>query len=73
MPSPEHDEIVALIRASADDPTVVVSFEEARARLDSLGAIFAVPESVDITAAELAGVRVERFGPPGASDLGVIQ
>ncbi|UDY37052.1 alpha/beta hydrolase [Dermatobacter hominis] len=73
MPSPEHDEIVALIRASADDPTAVVGFDEARARLDSLGAIFAVPDGVEITPAELAGVRVERFRPSGAVGPGSIQ
>lgn len=63
MPSTEHDGIVALItseprRGGSDDPV-----GEARQGLDSMGALFAVPEDVAVEPFTVAGRQAEWLRP----------
>jgi acetyl esterase/lipase len=63
VPSAEHEQVVALMRAAAAGEAATETWEEARARLDGLGALFAVPGDVEVEPADVAGVPCERFRP----------
>jgi monoterpene epsilon-lactone hydrolase len=67
MPSEAFEQVVALIRAAAADDPGTSTVEEARARLDEMGALFAVPDGVEVEPAEVAGIACERYRPAAAS------
>lgn len=65
MPSEAFEQVVAFLRATATDPSVVPTIEESRAALEQTGAMFPVPADVEVTPVRLAGVGCERFRPAG--------
>jgi epsilon-lactone hydrolase len=67
VPSPEHEQIVALIRSIPGDEALDGSFEEARARLNQMGDMFAVPDAVAVEAFLVEHVPCERMVPADLS------
>ena len=63
MPSEAHQQIVEFLRATASGASGAPSFEAARAALDQMGQSFSVPEGVDVSAVEIAGVPCESIAP----------
>ena len=63
MPSEEHQQIVEFLRASTAASPRSTDFVEARASLDAMGALFAVPEGVSVEATAIAGVPCEWLIP----------
>ncbi len=63
MPSTEHEEVVALLRAMAADAPVERTVEDARIRLDQMGTLFPVPDGVDVVPVEIEGIPCESFRP----------
>jgi epsilon-lactone hydrolase len=72
VPSEAFNEVVSFIRSTATDATLAPTFEQARTQLDALGAMFAVPEGVEITPVEIGGVSCERYDPTGATGNGLL-
>lgn len=64
MPSEEHDEAVAMLRAVAAGRTgEPATMEERRANLDASGDFFPVPGGVEVEALEVEGIPCERYVP----------
>jgi acetyl esterase/lipase len=73
VPSPEHDEVVALLRAmAAERPDGTEAVEDARIRLDGLGDLFPVPPGVAVAPTEVAGVAAERYVPAARQADGLV-
>lgn len=68
MPSTEHEEVVALLRAMAAEAPAERTVEDARARLDQMGTLFPVPEGIDVTPVEIEGIPCESFRPTTVDD-----
>ncbi|HEX2578379.1 MAG TPA: alpha/beta hydrolase [Aquihabitans sp.] len=66
MPSEQHQQVVALLRELAAQAPDLPSYEEARASLEASGAIFPVPEDVEVQPFEVDGIPCERSHPSGA-------
>ena len=67
MPSEEHQQIVEFLRASSAQSPRSGSFVDARAGLDQMGALFAVPDEVTVEATTVAGVPCEWSVPADAA------
>jgi monoterpene epsilon-lactone hydrolase len=63
LPSPEHEQIVALIRSSSNDEVLDRSFEEGRAWLEQIGEMFAVPDGIEIEPFRVDDIACERLLP----------
>jgi len=74
LPSDQFNEILEVVRAMSVDVPENPTWSESRARLDLLGAAYSVPNDIDVTPVEIAGVRCERFAPrrAGAAPAGQI-
>jgi epsilon-lactone hydrolase len=70
MPSEAFKETVSFLRSLTT--TVAPTLEQQRAQLDAVGAMFAVPDGVEITPVEIAGVSCERHSPTGAIGNGLV-
>jgi monoterpene epsilon-lactone hydrolase len=64
MPSPEHQQIVDLLR-SVNDPTVEPTVEGVRAVMDAVGAQYPAPTDTAVVPFSLGGVPAERIDAPG--------
>jgi monoterpene epsilon-lactone hydrolase len=64
MPSPEHQQIVDVLRAS-NDPTIEPTVEGIRAVLDQLAQQFPTPADTTVTPIVLGGRPAERIEAPG--------
>ena len=71
MPSEEHQQIVEFLRASAAASPRSGSFIDARAGLDQMGTLFAVPDEVTIDATTVAEVPCE-WSVPAEPSRGTI-
>ena len=67
MPSEEHQQIVEFLRAAKATSPRSTDFGEARANLDQMGALFALPEGVAVEGTAVAGVPCEWLVPDGAT------
>ncbi len=59
MASAEFQNMLTMFRAMADQPMVEISVEEQRARYDSIGSMFPVPEDVTVQEVTAGGVTCE--------------
>lgn len=59
MASAEFQNMLTMFRAMADQPMVEISVEEQRARYDSIGSMFPVPEDVTVQEITAGGVTCE--------------
>jgi acetyl esterase/lipase len=64
MPSPEHQQMVDLLRA-INDPTAEPTVEGIRAVLDGVAAQYPAPADTTVTPVVIGGVPAERIEPPG--------
>jgi monoterpene epsilon-lactone hydrolase len=63
LPSQEHEQVVALIRSNSGDDALDGSFEEARARLDQMGDMFAIPDGIVVEPFRVDHIPCERLVP----------
>jgi epsilon-lactone hydrolase len=64
MPSPEHEQLVTLLRA-INDPTVEPTVEGIRATMDGVAAQYPAPADTTVTPFVVGGVPAERIDAPG--------